>query len=160
MPIMASRLTRLRRVVLVVLASALSFTFLLIFSSTWTKVHFLGAPSRVSVKWSSYGRVITNTTPPRFLSNTTPPRFSRNMTPSQSSTTLKTLPEEFQNVLLRGLPLECHPGADGLLRPKYDRFLRTLLDYAHYHHHIQGTPRTLIWKCTVHEYCGGVGDRI
>lgn len=74
-----------------------------------------------------------------------------------SRTFLRTLPEEFQQKLMEGLLLDCPSGPQGLLRQKYARFLQTLLDYAEYG---IGSSRVLAWQCSVHEHCGGLGDRI
>lgn len=71
---------------------------------------------------------------------------------------LAILPKDFQESLKSGLPLECASRLEGWLHPKYARFLRTLLDYG-YHNRVRNS-RTLTWKCTVYDYCGGLGDRI
>lgn len=76
---------------------------------------------------------------------------------------LHEIPRFFQQQLLSGLPyLLSHPSAKGLFRPRYSRFLQTLLDYTAYHSQLrsESSSRTLTWQCGIQEYCGGLGDRI
>lgn len=76
---------------------------------------------------------------------------------------LKTVSRSFQEQLLSGLPLSSFPGPEGLFRPKYDQFLNTLLEYANNYSKMRSSPssyRILTWYCSIHESCGGLGDRM
>ena len=76
---------------------------------------------------------------------------------------LDNVPHFFQEKLLRGLPyLFSHPGPEGLFRRKYSRLLQLLIDYTTLHDQLHGntTSRTLTWWCSIHSYCGGLGDRV
>lgn len=75
---------------------------------------------------------------------------------------LKRIPHSFQVKLLTGLQLNCHPAGEIVLLKKYERFLKTLIDYGAYHSLFgkSPTPRLLVWACTAYDYCGGLGDRV
>ena len=83
-------------------------------------------------------------------------------------TFLETVSRSFQEDLLNGIPLKCPFGGGSyskdelLLSKKYERFLKTLENYASYHDTMAKSPsrRTLVWWCSTFNYCGGLGDRI
>ena len=62
--------------------------------------------------------------------------------------------------MLSGIPLDCHPGPEGVFKEMHSRFLRTLAEYAADHGQMSNTlsSRTLIWQCGWS--CAGLGDRI
>ena len=72
----------------------------------------------------------------------------------------------FKEDLLSGIPLECPFGEDDseiMLIPKtYERFLISLKKYATDHAAMRKSypRRTLVWQCSVHQVCGGLGDRL
>lgn len=143
------------RLIVVVLAALLGFTCLALFLAPIDSAREYSSLRRAlssltSVKWAPYGRETLQQPP---LSGDVIPPLNNTMN------LLATLPRAFQEQLSTGLLLECHPGSEGLLRQKYARFLRTLLDYANYHNIVRNS-RTLTWQCTVYDYCGGLGDRI
>ena len=76
---------------------------------------------------------------------------------------LESLPKGFQQQLHASTPLSCHTSDEGLISNKYKRFLRTLIDYSSFHRstgEMMGKARTLVWQCTLLEYCGGLVDRM
>ena len=76
---------------------------------------------------------------------------------------LDSIPASFQDQMMSGLQLTCHPGKEGIFKEKYSRFLYTLQHYVDHHHAMKNaTPssRTLTWHCPIGRYCGGLGDRI
>lgn len=70
--------------------------------------------------------------------------------------------EPFEQLLLSGLPLKCHPGPEGLIPEKYARFVQALSDYTVLHDFLgkSSSSRTLVWMCDASQYCGGLGDRV
>ena len=81
---------------------------------------------------------------------------------------LKAVSEQFQRKLETSWPLNCHSGREGLFPVKYERFARTLQDYAVYHRKTSPLlssnetelARVLVWKCSTLDYCGGLSDRM
>lgn len=146
------------RLIVVVLAALLGFTCLALFLVPFDSAKDYSLLRRAmsslsSVKWTPYVREGQELPEVPVSSDIV---ASLN---NSSTGLLATLPRDFQEQLTSGLLLECHFGPEGLLRPKYSRFLRTLLDYANYHNLVRNS-RTLTWQCTVYDYCGGLGDRI
>ena len=76
---------------------------------------------------------------------------------------LHSIPAQFQEQIMNGISLQCHPGKEGLFKEKYSRFLHVLQHYVDFHHGLKHSPspsRTLTWHCPTQDYCGGLGDRI
>ena len=73
---------------------------------------------------------------------------------------LKSVPTSFQESMLSALPLDCHPGPEGVFKEMHSGLLRTLAEYATSHSQMKKMPssRTLIWRCG--GSCAGLGDRI
>jgi hypothetical protein len=152
------------RLLVVVLAALLGFTCLALFLSPTDSVREHLSLSRAlstltSVQWVRYGQQQR-----KQERNPSGLHVFGDILASQNNSSiddrfLAALPHDFQEQLTAGLLLECHSGPEGLLRSKYDRFLRILLDYAS-HHNVVRDSRTLTWQCSVNDYCGGLGDRI
>ncbi len=162
------------RVFLVLLAVLLGFTFLslLQFHSDlpsdrlWLdggrhpNLRVLLAPQTISMtrrrpgtmKWRRYGVVEgTETVPAALLEEA-----------GEHQPSLDSIPALFQEQIMSGLPLYCHPGEEGLFKRRYSRFLHILQAYVDQHHAMKQLPssRTLTWHCPPQGYCGGLGDRI
>ena len=73
---------------------------------------------------------------------------------------LDSVPVDFQESLLNGIPLNCHPGPEGVLKKIHSKFLKTLIEYAKNHSQMKMEPssRTLTWRCGWS--CTGLGDRV
>lgn len=129
---------------------------------TWRKnsqraLSFSVIPVRRKMNWQLYGdQELENVF---FRNDFTDIRVEKH-------TFLKTVSHSFQEDLLNGIPLKCPIGGacseDELLSKKYERFLKTLEVYASYHNTLgkYRTKRTLVWWCSMQEFCGGLGDRI
>ena len=88
-------------------------------------------------------------------------RLETHSTEQRQVNSLKWNSERFPEGLQR-LQLSCHSGEEGILLHKYGTFLQSLDEYAVFHREAgqKEGVRTLMWMCDVHQYCGGLADRL
>ena len=137
-----------RKCVLTVVAIYLGVT-LLVKMSTWKGKQQVVTNQVSMVWWTLYGAE-----EPGVTHKTTPSLDIKNQH------LLESVSASFQESLVTALPLDCHPGPEGVFKKMHAKFLQTLIGYATNHSHMKTMPssRTLIWRCGWS--CGGIGDRI
>ena len=108
-------------------------------------------PNGVQIQWRVYGKE----TQLRNRCDQHLPGFN-----ISNQALLDSVSTSLQKSMLRAIPLNCHPGPEGVFKQMHSQFLQTLAEYATTHSHMKSDPssRTLTWMCIYR--CGGLADRI